>query len=102
MEGELWNKQTMEKKLEPAFAFARKNQVTIWCGEFGTARWARGALSWMRDMIDIFDNHGIGWAYYSYREWQVMDLEMETKIKNQATPRYETDFVQLLKKSYAK
>jgi hypothetical protein len=100
MEGELWNKETMAEKLSPAFEFARKNRVPLWCGEFGTARWARGALEWMRDMISILDAHGVGWAYYAYREWQVMDMEMSNTIKNQPTERADTEFVDLLKDAY--
>lgn len=92
----------MEGKLAPAFDFARKNHVTIWCGEFGTARWVRGATEWLRDMIEIFEAHGIGWAYYSYREWPVMDLEMSPDVGNKVTPRSDTEFVRILKRYYAR
>ncbi len=102
LEGELWNKATMEKKLAPVFEFANKNNVTIWCGEFGTTRWSKGAATWLQDMIDIFEAHKIGWAYYSYREWHAMDLEMRPDAKNIKTERKDNEFVQLLKKSYAK
>ena len=100
IENEIWDAKTMAKKMEPAFEFAKKNKVTLWCGEFGTARWAKGAETWLKDMIQIFEAHHIGWSYYSYREWQVMDLEMNPEIKNQKTPRSDTAFVRILKKAY--
>jgi hypothetical protein len=100
LENETWNRETMLKKLSPAFEFSEKNQVRLWCGEFGTARWANGALNWMSDMISLLDAHRVGWAYYAYREWQVMDLEMSGEVKNKATRRSDTDFVRLLKAAY--
>ena len=52
-------------------------------------------------MIDLFELHRIGWAYYSYREWQVMDIEMSPVIKNKKTDRVDTKFVKLLQNAYA-
>jgi hypothetical protein len=96
-EGEFWNHQTMLRKLQPVFDFEKKNHVKIWCGEFGVARWARGSVQWLHDMIQIFEEHQIGWAYYSYREWQVMDLEMDPSVKNEKTSRSLTPLVQEFK-----
>ncbi len=104
IQGEMWNRSTIEKKLEPAFKFRDQYHVPVWCGEFGIIRWSKGAKEWFRDMIEVLEENRMGWAYYAYREkgWHVMDIEMDPAIKyrNQATTRSDTPFVELLKKYY--
>jgi hypothetical protein len=101
LQGENWDKERMRKEVRTAAAWRDKHQARIWCGEFGVARWARGAYRWVTDWIDALEEERIGWAYYEYRGWQPMDLEMEPGSR-QATPRRETDFARLFKTCFAK
>lgn len=97
----IWNKQRLQKEMQPAWDFAKANNLTVWCGEFGIARWANGSINWFKDMITTLNENKTGWAYYSFREWQPMDLEMDLKIKNKKTPRSETEFSKILRQEYS-
>ena len=49
----------------------------------------------------MLEEENIGWAYYEYRGWQPMDMEMDADSR-QATPRMETDFTTLFKDYFAR
>jgi hypothetical protein len=102
IQGDLWDRSTLERRLGAAFRFRDRYHVPIWCGEFGVTRWAKGALEWFRDMIETLEAHQVGWAYYSYREWQPLDLEMDAEARNRPSARGETEFVKLLKAHFAR
>jgi hypothetical protein len=101
IQGETWNKDKLERELSSAFAFQERYKVRLWCGEFGAARWAVGARQWYQDMIDILERHHLGWAYYSFREWHAMDIEMDPAVVGQPSPRSETDLVRLFKNYFS-
>jgi len=100
-QGEDWNKERLRKEVRIAAGWRDKYGVRMWCGEFGVARWARGAMRWTQDWIDALEEEKIGWAYYEYRGWQHMDMEMDSTGR-QATPRNETGFVRFYKKYFAR
>ncbi len=102
MQGEVWDRARLRKEIEKAAAFRDRHGVQIWCGEFGVARWAKGALQYMTDWIELCEAERIGWSYYSYREWNPMDLEMDPNVRNGETERTETEFVRLFKKYFAR
>ena len=101
LQGEQWNRERFRKEVRLAANWRDKYGVRMWCGEFGTARWARGAYPWTRDWIEVLEEENIGWAYYEYRGWQPMDMEMDADSR-QATPRMETDFTTLFKDYFAR
>lgn len=100
IQGENWNKEKLRQAIAPAIEFRDKYRVPVWCGEFGAVRWANGAQEWFRDLIDVFESNKIGWAYYSFREWHAMDIEMDANIKNRPTPRAETSLVRLITSAF--
>lgn len=102
MQGEVWDRARLSKEIQKAVAFRDKHRVHIWCGEFGCARWAKGALPYMTDWIELCEAEKIGWCYYSYREWWPMDMEMDPRARNAKTARSETEFVRLFKKYFAR
>lgn len=76
---EYWDQNVMKRDyLNKALAFRDKYGVRLYCGEFGAARWAIGASQWYTDWIDLLEEENIDWTYYSYREWHVMDIEIES------------------------
>jgi hypothetical protein len=101
MQGEKWDKQRLLKEVQTAAAWRDKHGARVWCGEFGVARWARGAYRWTADWIDLLEQEKIGWAYYEYRGWLPMDMEMDPQ-RREATPRGETDVVRLLRQWFDK
>jgi len=78
------NKTTMAGYLKPVSDWARQNNVTsnrIWAGEFGCSRKVEGAEKYLSDLIEIFNENGWHWAFYSYREdvWEDKDYELGTE-----------------------
>ncbi len=102
LQGGHWDKAKIRSSIEKGFNFRDKHNVTIWCGEFGVARWATGAYNWFKDLADILEEEKVGWSYYAYREWYVMDIEMDPKAWMERTSRTETDLVKLVKSYFAR
>lgn len=96
LQGEYWDKAKLAGSIQKAFEFRDRYNVTMWCGEFGVARWAIGARRWAGDFIDILEEEKMGWAYYAYREWHHMDIEMDPNERMEKTTRTETDLTKLL------
>lgn len=79
----LWNKGELEKFFAPVIEWQKKYEISssrILVGEFGVYRLNKGALDYMRDLIDIFNSQKWHWAFYSFREdnWDGMDYELGT------------------------
>jgi len=70
-----WDKSVIERHLEPVRRFQEKYKVPIFVGEFGCARYAPGAVEWLRDQMDLYEKRKWSWAYWAFREWDVMDIE---------------------------
>lgn len=102
MQDEVWDRERLAAEVALATDFRDKHGVRIWCGEFGVARWARGALTWFADWIELLERERIGWSYYSFREWWPMDLEMDPFARMERTERSDTYFVKLLKGYFAR
>jgi hypothetical protein len=69
---------------------AQHHHVPIFVGEFGCARYAPGAPEWLRDQMDLYEKYGWSWAYWAFREWDVMNLERSAdpadKVNHSDTP----------------
>ena len=67
--GKLWNKDTLRKILEKYYAFSRKNRVGMFVGEFGVNFRGGyfGELDWLRDCLEIFEEWGFSWTYWTYK-----------------------------------
>ena len=88
-------------EVRKAVAWRDRHGVPMWCGEFGTARWARGALQWTKDWIEALEEERIGWAFYEYRGWEPMDLEMDPE-RREPTLRRETPFTRLYREWFSR
>jgi hypothetical protein len=62
-----FNRETFEEYLSPVIDFAAKHDVPIYVGEFGAMRWVPNAEIFLRDEIEIFEQHGWNYAYYVWR-----------------------------------
>lgn len=100
LQGEPWDKERFRKEIRLAADWRDKHNVKMWCGEFGVARWARGADRWLKDWVDALEEEKIGWAYYEYRGWQHMDMEMDPASRT-TTARGETDFSKFFRNYFA-
>ncbi len=102
LQGERHDRDKMRQVLQDVIRFRDKHGVTLWCGEFGCARWANGADRWFHDWIEALEEENIGWAYYAYREWEPMDIEMDPAVRGRKTERSETPIVKVFKSFYAR
>jgi len=75
--GELYNKNTLRKILQPVRNFELKYHVPVYVGEFSAVRWAPGAAQYINDCIDIFEEYGWNWTYCTYRGSNFWDVEYE-------------------------
>ncbi|WP_420421136.1 glycoside hydrolase family 5 protein [Simkania sp.] len=78
-----WEYETLNLFLKPIVEWQEKHQIPsrqILVGEFGCDRASKGAQNYLSDLIQIFDNYGWHWAFYSFREdcWDRMDYELGT------------------------
>lgn len=115
-----WDKIALKNFFEPILSWQKQNSISnnrIIVGEFGIDRLAKGAINYFTDLIDIFNEYGWTWIFYSFREYNFtkMDYEMgqerpgwhywQAMEKNQSPDysRYKkSEFIEVIKKSIAK
>ncbi|HWQ90199.1 MAG TPA: cellulase family glycosylhydrolase [Clostridia bacterium] len=75
--GQRWDRDALEKSMQPAFDFTAKYRVHLYVGEFSAIRNAPGdsAARYLEDVIALLEKHGCDWSYHAYREWQGWSLE---------------------------
>ncbi|XHR31239.1 MAG: glycoside hydrolase family 5 protein [Chthoniobacteraceae bacterium] len=74
--GGFWDKHKLEEALEPAIEFQRRNpDIPIYVGEFSVARWAPGGAQYLKDCVEIFEQHGWDWTYHGFKDSPIWSLE---------------------------
>jgi endoglucanase len=72
-----WGANKIEKMIDPAFRWAKANNVKIICNEFGIYKpFANRAMrnQWLFDVRTALEKRNIGWAIWSYdREFGLID-----------------------------
>lgn len=96
-----WDKALIEAHLASVVAFQKQYRVPIFVGEFGCARYAPGVEQWLRDQIDLYERCGWSWAYWAFREWDVMNIE-RTADPTDKTNHPDTPLLRLFKRYFAK
>jgi hypothetical protein len=84
IDGKWYDRKQLEKVLEPVVRFQKDYNVHIYIGEFSAIRWAPGdsAYRYLKDCIEIFEEHGWDWAYHAFREWHGWSVEHGADPKN--------------------
>jgi hypothetical protein len=107
-----WYKATLRQYLvevSGAVDFAKNNNVEIYVGEFGCARWApnHSAYNYIRDCLEIFEEEGWHWAYFQDGPYATENYAANTwsaqydEVHNSDTPQSEpTDRLLLLQQQY--
>jgi endoglucanase len=96
-----WDKITLEAQFAVVHAFQQENHVPIFVGEFGCARYATGADQWLGDQMDLYEKYGWAWAYWAFREWDVMNIE-RTADPADKTNHADTPLLRLFKNHFLK
>jgi len=65
-----WDRDRLERSLEPVIRFRERYSARVVCDEFGVYMGGPDLASryaWMRDILGIFREQGIGWSYWNYK-----------------------------------
>lgn len=67
--GRKFNKEIIREMWQEPIRKAKKLGLPLYCGEFGiiTGPPEEDRLNWYRDMIDLFEENGIGYANWNYK-----------------------------------
>jgi endoglucanase len=76
-----WDKDQLSKLLAPVREWQARFNIPssrIFASEFGAYRYNVGIESYLRDLIQLFNEEKWHWAFYSFREddWEGMDYEL--------------------------
>lgn len=105
IDGQMWDKDRLEKALKPVIDFQKTHHAHIYIGEFSAIRWApdNSAYRYLKDLTDIFEDHGWDWTYHCFREgWDGWSVEHGPDLENHSPPEQPTDREKLLREWFAK
>ena len=104
IDGVHWDNERVRAALQPAVDFQRDYGVHIFVGEFSAIRSApdNSAFRYIRDIIDVFEEHGWDWAYHAFREWDGWSVEHGPDLKDRSPSKTQTDRERLLRSWFAK
>lgn len=104
IDGVHWDAERVRTALQPAADFQRDYGVHIFVGEFSAIRSAadHSAFRYIRDVIDVFEQHGWDWAYHAFREWDGWSAEHGPDLKDRSPSKTQTDRERLLRSLFAK
>ncbi|NLN88740.1 MAG: glycoside hydrolase family 5 protein [candidate division WS1 bacterium] len=93
IDGRQWDKEALREAMGAAAEFQERFNVHIHVGEFSAIRWApeNSAYRYLRDVIELFEEHGWDWTYHAFREWSGWSVEHTTDPDNQARAETPTD-----------
>ncbi len=68
-EQRVYNRDTIESMMQKPFRLAKQLGLPLYCGEFGVIFKApvEDKLAWYCDMVDIFEENGVGYANWNYK-----------------------------------
>lgn len=96
IDGVFWDKERLRSVLQPVREFQLAYNVHIYVGEFSAIRWAPGAVNYLRDCIELFEEYGWDWSYHAYREWDGWSVEHSSDPNDHQPTREPTDRMKLL------
>lgn len=98
----VWDKEQLRRVLAPVREFQLAYNVHIYVGEFSAIRWAPGAVNYLRDCIELFEEYGWDWTYHAYREWDGWSVEHGSDPQDHRPTAEPTDRKKLLLSWFAK
>jgi endoglucanase len=82
--GRRLDRQFLVDMFKPAEQFRQQKDEPLYCGEFGVIDRApmQTRINWTRDFVDILNEHGVGYAYWSYKQMDFGLVDKNGKIIN--------------------
>lgn len=86
IEGIYWDRDQMERELQPVIEFQKKYHAPIFIGEFSVVAWApvESSPQYLKDIIGLFEKYGWSWTYHAFREWPGWSPEYEDGVLKSA------------------
>lgn len=97
-----WDSNALEKYMFPLLSFQRKYNVPVWIGEFSAIRYAPNSDQYLSDLLTIFDKHGLGWSYYSFKGFHGWNPSCGVDFSSIQCSDENTLRWQLLKRNFSK
>ncbi len=85
-ETRIYNRDTLESMMQKPFHLADSLHLPLYCGEFGVIEKAPTGpkLAWYRDMVAIFEKHGVAYANWNFKAGSFgivdQDLKPDTEM----------------------
>jgi endoglucanase len=83
-EKRVYNMDELEKMMQKPIALAEKLNLRLYCGEFGVIDKApvEAKLAWYRDMVAIFQKHGIAYANWNFKagSFGIVDQDLKPDV----------------------
>lgn len=80
-ERRIYNRDTLEKMMQKPIRLADSLKLPLYCGEFGVIDGSPrdSKINWYKDMVAIFEKHGIGYANWNYKGgiFGIVDQQMK-------------------------
>jgi endoglucanase len=80
----VYNRDTLLKMMRKPLHLADSLKLPLYCGEFGVIDKAprEAKLAWYRDMVSIFEAHGIAYANWNYKagSFGIVDKELKPDL----------------------
>lgn len=104
VDGKMWSKAELVRNLQPVVDFQKRYGARVLVGEFSAIRWAVGgsAYNYLKDVIDVFEQNGWGWAYHAFREFDGWSVEHTEDKNNHEPARTRTNRERLLRSWFSK
>jgi endoglucanase len=89
-----WDKERLRETIMPAIRLAKEGHE-LYCGEFGVYEQVNRPtrLHWIKDVVDLFTEYGIGWGYWNYK-W--LDFGIWPPAGNGATGPLDEEMLKVL------
>lgn len=99
-----WNKEQLEKFLQPVIQWQKDYNAHIYVGEFSAIRWApdSSAYNYLKDCIEIFEANDWDWNYHAFREWEGWSVEYDNNKQNTQPSPTPTPRQQLMMEWFSK
>lgn len=71
------NKYFLEHIFYTVTSFQKKYNVPVLIGSFGVIHGAKGDLDYLSNLVDMFDENNISWAYWCYKGYKGWDINLD-------------------------
>jgi hypothetical protein len=80
----IMDKEYLRRYLQPAIDFAKERNCILYCGEYGVIDYAPmdSNLRWHKDLSELFIEHGIGRAVWTYKLMSFPMVDKDSAINN--------------------